>query len=174
MKTESPAVEKTFAEAFAARPTVSANEANMRAILDWLTENLKPFNAFTVLKAIDAINASQPNLLSPVVTEADRARQAARLDAMLNPPSSVAPVAPPPVPTEQEQLQSLQRDLRSSDPKVVAAATAELKARANGPNAKVRFNRLYSKKGLEQMTKLELDSVVRLYGAGLVSGLLNS
>lgn len=174
MKTAPAVIEKTWGEGFAARPAVASNDANMSAITEWLTENLKPFNSFNVVKAIDAINAEHPNRLAQVVTEADRARRTARVEAMLNPTAPVAPVAAAPALTEQEQLKSLQRALRSSDPQIVAVATAELKERADKEAKIDRFNRMYTKRGLANMGKLELDAVVRLYGAELVSNRLNS
>jgi len=169
MKTYSAEIEQAFKDAFNVRPKTDPCDANRSEILEWLTENLKSVNSFNIVQAIDAINLSYPNRLAATVSEKARA---ARLQAAFDGP--VVPPVAAPVPTEQEQLKTLQRALRSSDPQVVAAATEELKQRANKESKIDRFRRLYTKNGLKTMSKLELDAVVRLYGAELVSNRLNS
>jgi hypothetical protein len=163
----SAAVEKAFLEAFDARPAASPCEANRIQILNWLTETLRPTDSYNMVRAIDVL--MEEGKIAATVSETERAH---RLKEMIEGPAPAPVVAPQP--TEQEQLKALQRALRSTDPQVVAAATAELKSRANKESKIDRFNRLYTKRGLANMGKLELDAVVRIYGAELVSNRLNS
>jgi hypothetical protein len=168
MKTHSAEVEQAFKDAFNARPKTDPCDANRSEILEWLTENLKSVNAFNIVQAIDTIDLCHPNRLAATISEKTRA---ARLQAAFDGPP--APRATAPVLTEQEQLKELQHALRSSDTEVAAKALTELKARANREKTIENFNKLYSRRGLASMGKLELDAVVRLYGARLVSDRLS-